>query len=141
MPREKSTPKKNSMKAQIHSAKERRKTHGFRHQIFDISDKAITVKNAKIGDLITLQTDNQMGVKTWRVRRGLKSKGQFVNIAQLVSDYDGEHHDSDETASEESAGNSSRREESAENSSRGGKSRRRKSRKSRKTRKSFYNWS
>ena len=135
MPRVKGTPKRHSMKAAEHSAKkERQKTHGNRHQIWDISQLKRVVQKAELGDTITLQTDNQMGVQTWRVKMGLKPNGKYGKKANLISTYDYEYSDSDKTASEEGDG-------SEETSSRGGKSRRRKSRKSRKTRKSFYNWS
>lgn len=131
MPREKSTSIKNLKKAAEHSAKKRRVEHGNRHQIFELSQLKRTVIDAQIGDTITLQTDNQEGVKIWRVKMGQKPNGKFGKIAKLVAIYDYDYDDSDKTASEGSPGNSSS----------GGKSRRRKSRKSRKTRKSFYNWS
>lgn len=134
MPRVKGTPNRHSMKAAEHSAKVRHVKPGNRHQIWDISQLDQAVKNAQLRDTITLQTNNQMGVQTWRVKKGLKPNGQFGKIAKLKEVYEHEYSDSDKTASEGSEG-------FERTSSRGGKSRRRKSRKSRKTRKSFYNWS
>jgi len=130
MPRVKGTPKRHAAAAE-HSAKVRHVKHGKRHTINELSELDEAVKKAELRDTISLNTQNQMGAQTWRVKMGQKPNGKIGKIANLIYVYDYEYSDSDKTASEEGE----------RTSSRGGKSRRRKSRKSRKTRKSFYNWS